>query len=349
VTRVLTPRNDLMALTALPAAVRVARALRPDVVLHGQWWTAPIGLALQRSGLTRAVATWVHGRDLLLRPWARSRIAQLAYDRARAHVVRAVDRVLANSAFTAAVARDLGVASERITVVPLGVDGTRFAGGLRERGRRWLATQAVARGTDPPEASALAQEGTPIVLSVARLVRRKGIDALLEAWVKVRDAVPTAHLVVGGHGPDGGLLRARADVLGIARAVTWLGRVPDEWLPDLYAAADVFALPARNEGADVEGFGLVFLEAGAAGLPVVAGREGGVPDAVLDGRTGVLVDPRDPADIAGAIVALLHDAPRRRSMGDAARARALGEASWLRVATDVCTALAKTVGAAHDS
>jgi hypothetical protein len=157
-----------------------------------------------------------------------------------------------------------------------------------------------------------------IVLSVGRFVPRKGFDVLIEVMKNVN-----ARLVIIGDGPD----RQRLEAL-VSHASILMSGVSDADRDLWYAAADVFVLPVREDRGDIEGFGIVFLEAALAGLPVVAGKSGGVSEAVIEGVTGLLVDPRDVNAIGGAIQELLDDPGRTQAMGGAARTRVLEDFSW---------------------
>lgn len=157
----------------------------------------------------------------------------------------------------------------------------------------------------------------PLVLSVSRLVARKGQDALIRAATRIRAASPGARMLIVGDGPDRTRLAGLIERLGLGREIQLAGSVPWAELPAHYAAADVFAMPCRTRGLglDVEGLGLVFLEAAASGLPVVAGRSGGAPETVQEGRTGTVVDGRDVPAVATAVAGLLADPARAASMG----------------------------------
>jgi phosphatidylinositol alpha-1,6-mannosyltransferase len=134
--------------------------------------------------------------------------------------------------------------------------------------------------------------------------------------------------VVAGDGQQRPALEALATSIGVEDTVEFLGYVPDEDLPSLYNAADVFAMPNRREGTSVEGFGIVFLEANATGTPVVGGRHGGVTDAIEDDETGYLVDPEDSQAVADAIDRLLSDDDLRHSLGEAGRERVEASYTW---------------------
>lgn len=170
----------------------------------------------------------------------------------------------------------------------------------------------------------------PVVVCVSRLVKRKGQDVLIRALPEIRRRVPGAMLLVVGSGPDDDRLRRLAAATGVGPDVVFTGAVPWGELPSFYAAGDVFAMPCRTRrrGLDVEGLGMVYLEASATGLPVVAGDSGGAPDAVLAGRTGHIVDGRSPAAVADRIAGLLSDPAAAAAMGAAGRVWALEEWNW---------------------
>jgi phosphatidylinositol alpha-1,6-mannosyltransferase len=165
----------------------------------------------------------------------------------------------------------------------------------------------------------------PVVSCVSRLVARKGQDVLIAALPRVRRRIPGAALLLVGDGPYGERLRRLAVEHGVAEHVVFTGPVRWDELPAHHAVGDVFALPCRTRGRglDVEGLGIVLLEAAAAGLPVLAGDSGGAPETVRGGETGQVVPGRDPAAVADALVELLADPDRAAAMGAAGRA-------WMR-------------------
>ncbi|GAA3237620.1 hypothetical protein GCM10020256_57230 [Streptomyces thermocoprophilus] len=168
----------------------------------------------------------------------------------------------------------------------------------------------------------------PVVVCVSRLVRRKGQDTLVRAMPRILAAEPDTVLLIVGGGPYEQDLRRLARETGVADSVRFTGAVPWSELPAHYGAGDVFAMPCRTRrgGLDVEGLGIVYLEASATGLPVVAGDSGGAPDAVLDGETGWVVRGGSPEEAAERIVALLGDPELRRRMGE--RGRQWVEEKW---------------------
>lgn len=168
----------------------------------------------------------------------------------------------------------------------------------------------------------------PVVVCVSRLVPRKGQDTLILAMPRILAAEPDAVLLIVGGGPYEKELRKLAAETRVAGSVRFTGAVPWSELPAHFGAGDVFAMPCRTRrgGLDVEGLGIVYLEASATGLPVVAGDSGGAPDAVLDGETGWVVRGGSVEDAAERIVVLLADAELRRRMGE--RGREWVEEKW---------------------
>lgn len=163
-----------------------------------------------------------------------------------------------------------------------------------------------------------------ILLSVCRLVPRKGIDRAIESFASLPQ---TARLVVIGEGPD----RARLETLAkpFGKNIVLLGALDDRTRDLWYAAADVFLFPVRDEGMDIEGYGIVCLEAAAAGLPVIVGQGGGAPETVVDQVTGFVVDTEQPGKLEEAIKTLLADDNLRQEMGERGRQRVLKEARWI--------------------
>lgn len=168
----------------------------------------------------------------------------------------------------------------------------------------------------------------PVIVSVTRMVARKNLRRLIEALPGVRERAPGTLMVLAGTGPERDALQRRATELGLKDAVRFPGRIADGEMAAHYSLGDVFALPSLASEKDVEGFGIVFLEAGACETPVVGGRSGGIPDAVEEGGTGLLVDPLDTEKLAEALADLLLDRARGREMGRKARLRIQNGFTW---------------------
>jgi phosphatidylinositol alpha-1,6-mannosyltransferase len=279
----------------------------------------PVGLLGPK--LDRPYAVVVHGSELLGRLPGGSQ--------AMGRVVAGSAHVIAAGDYPAAEARRVaGDRTPPITVVAPGVDTERFRPIADEVERR-----AVRRrfGID---------EDADLVVGVSRLVPRKGFDVLIDAAARLRDRHPRLRVAIGGTGRDHDRLEKR--IAAQRSPATLLGRVSDDDLPALYGAADVFAMCCRTRwaGLEPEGFGIVFLEAAACGVPQVAGASGGATDAVVNGETGIVVDdPRDVAQVAAAIEGLLADPDRRRAMGRRSRERAVTDFTYDHLAQRLRTTL----------
>jgi phosphatidylinositol alpha-1,6-mannosyltransferase len=294
------------------AAVDLARRHGCDSAFFGA--AAPLGLiapALRAAGVGHLVgATHGHETGWVALPGSRQLLQRIAGD---------LDVLTYISEYTRSrLEPALGRRRTRLAQLSPGVDVKRFtpdADGAEIRRRYGLGT-------------------APVVVCVSRLVARKGQDVLVAGWPRVLARHPEARLLLVGGGPAEASLRRAVSRLGLTRSVVLTGPVAPEQLPAHYAAGDVFAMPCRTRraGLDVEGLGMVFLEAAACGRPVVAGTSGGAPEAVQEGVTGHVVDPRSPDAVAEAIAGLLDDPARARAMGAAGRAWVEERWSWTTIA-----------------
>ncbi|MFF0673352.1 glycosyltransferase family 4 protein [Streptomyces tendae] len=304
-------RDRTTMLLPTPGATRRAVGLLREHGCTSVWFgaAAPLGLmapALRRAGAERLVAT-THGHEA---GWAQLPAARQLLRR----IGESTDTITYLGEYTRS--RIAGAltpeAAARMVQLPPGVDEKTFhpaSGGDEVRARLGLTER-------------------PVVVCVSRLVPRKGQDTLIRAMPRILAAEPDAVLLIVGGGPYERDLRRLAEETGVARSVHFTGAVPWSELPAHYGAGDVFAMPCRTRrgGLDVEGLGIVYLEASATGLPVVAGDSGGAPDAVLDGETGWVVRGEDPNESADRITTLLADPQLRRRMGE--RGRTWVEEKW---------------------
>jgi phosphatidyl-myo-inositol dimannoside synthase len=306
-------------------ARRAARILAEhgcDTVLFGA--AAPLGLlapSLRRAGAGRIVAI-THGHEA---GWA-------ALPGARSLLRRIGDEVdvltYLGEYFRVRLARVLSAqAAARMVRLAPGVDNASFRPG--------------AGGDEVRERLGLGER--PVVVCVSRMVPRKGQDTLIRAWPQVLGkARGGPALLLVGDGPYRAKLGRLAQQAGVADSVVFTGPVPVADLPAYYDAGDVFAMPCRTRrgGLDVEGLGIVYLEASASGLPVVGGDSGGAPDAILAGETGYVVPGRDVAAVADRITGLLADPAGARAMGEKGAAWVDREWRWALVADRLMTILA---------
>lgn len=315
-TRFLWPTGDLAR-----AARSLIREEGSEVVLFGHG--LPLGLlgpGLAAEGVPYVVAT--HGSEywFSLTPGfaASMRVA-----------TRKAARVLAVSRYTGRVIRTVVPRNVPLSVVPPGVDPGRFRPGSDGRSVR--------------ERHRLGHR--PVVLCVSRVVPRKGQDVLIRAMPSILRRAPDAALLLVGDGADRRRLEELARDLP-ADTVTFAGEVADEDLPTYYSSCDVFAMPCRSRlaGLEVEGFGIVFLEAAAAGKAVVAGDSGGAAEAVVGGETGVVVNGRDVGEVADAVASLLCDPARAASMGVRGRERVERTFAWPAIAARVARHLREAAG-----
>lgn len=280
---------------ALPLGLLGPHLDRPyDVLLHGAEITVPARLPGSRLALRR--------------------------------VLRGARRIVAFGGYPAAEAERAAGHPLPLTVVPCGIDSSRF--------------QPLDHCARTAVRHRYGLHDGPLVLSLSRLVRRKGMDVLIDAAAELQGRVDGLQVAIGGSGRDQERLRGRARAA--AAPVRFLGRVPDADLADLYAAADVYAMLCRNRwgGLEQEGFGIVFLEAAAAGVPQVAGNSGGAAEAVAHGETGLVVDdPTDARAVARALERLLLDPELHARMATAGRARAVEQFDHDRLAPRLAAAI----------
>lgn len=295
---------------AARAAADLARRHRCDSAFFGA--AAPLGLlapALRAAGVRHMVgATHGHETGWVALPGSRQLLQRIA-----GHL----DVLTYISEYTRGRLEPALGRRTRLTQLSPGVDVDRFtpdADGSTVRRRHGLGE-------------------APVVVCVSRLVARKGQDVLVAGWSRVVARHPGARLLLVGGGPAEGSLRRAVAARGLGESVVLTGPVRPEDLPGHYAAGDVFAMPCRTRraGLDVEGLGMVFLEAAACGRPVVAGTSGGAPETVREGVTGHVVDPRSPAVVADTLADLLADPARARAMGEAGRAWVEARWSWTTI------------------
>ena len=250
----------------------------------------------------------------------------LPWRAARDLVLRKASRNVCVSSYTASLVAACGVDPHKICVISNGVD-------LRE-----IESRRARTGSSRRVDAAFTDRG-PIVLTVARLVRSKGIQRVIGAMPRIVSEAPGTRYVIVGDGGDREHLMRLAAESDVAGAITFLGPLTDDEKFDCYSRCDVFALPSENEG-----FGIVYLEANAFGKPVVGGRIGGIPDAVVHGETGLLVDPRSDSEVAEAIIRLLKNPDEARRLGDNGRRRVEDEFTWSQSARKLLSVIRGVLG-----
>ncbi len=297
----------------LRVAWQIRRLARGAIVHCGR--AVPEGITAMLARLLGGprYVCWTHGEDVA------GALGSREFALLTKWVYRWADAAIANSRNTAAILESIGVPAEKIEVVYPAVDTDRFRPDVDGRDVR-------ARYAGP---------GDILLLSIGRLQRRKGHDVAIEAIARLAAEVPNLRYVIAGDGEERERLERLAREHGVGDRVFFSGIVDAGDLPAFYAASDVFLLPNRIDNGDIEGFGIVFLEAAATGKPTIGGDSGGVPEAVERDVTGLLVDGADAASVAAGIRTLACSEALRARLGEAGRKRARDGFSWATAAAHV--------------
>ncbi|NMB48410.1 glycosyltransferase family 4 protein [Candidatus Kuenenbacteria bacterium] len=311
-----------------PMIFKIGRISRKETIERlwaGDIW--PTGLAIYLISIFwgRPYIISVHGRDLLLAK--KNKLKEFLVK----IILKQAKTITVNSQSTGRIAEGFGIGQEQTKVIYPGVGKQED----KNTGRQEYKNKIIEKHN---------LVGKKILLSIGRLVERKGFDKVIEAMPKIGEKVEDLIYVIAGEGPDrerlekitrrqeytrpqrlaasdGGREKTRINVIfigGVSENEKWA------WL-DL---CDIFIMPARETKDDIEGFGIVYLEAAMAGKPVIAGKSGGASEAVIDGETGILVDPENHEEIAGAIIKLFNNKELARKMGDNGKRRVEGEFDW---------------------
>ena len=268
------------------------------LISHLYYWFLPVSyfISVHASEILDDKRTWRRRLKYNLRRWRNAAINRAA-------------GIFPVSHYGANLIRSFGLSQKNIHVVPNGVDPQRFKPDMRSNDR-----------SRPKR-----------ILTVGRLDLHKGHDRVLEALGLIKSKGLVFEYIIVGEGDEDRRLRQISKKLGLENEVIFAGHIPDRELPGVYASADIFVMASREIPGRldlIEGFGIAFLEASASGLPVIAGRSGGVADAVCNGKTGLLVDPEDPKEIAEAIRLLLTNSDLRRRLGGAGRQWTMCQMNW---------------------
>lgn len=290
-------------------AKEIAQAQNIDVIVFGA--AAPLALMapqLRRAGVKKIIAL-THGHEVW---WAKI----FPFNMAMKRIGNSVDHLTYLGEFTRqAISRSLSQNSiDAMVKIAPGIDTSHFTPQADATRRR----------------SELGLDGKKIIISVGRLVHRKGQDKLIQALPIILRDIPNAHLLLVGEGPYRAHLEKSVEKLSLKESVTFVGRIFYDDLPSYLSASDVFAMPSRSRffGLEVEGLGIVYLEASACAIPVVAGLSGGAPDAVQEGITGLCVDGTNINHIAEAVIHICSDSKRATKMGMAGRNWVIEQWRW---------------------
>jgi phosphatidyl-myo-inositol dimannoside synthase len=253
---------------------------------------------------------FIYGHGLELKKVLEEKEKQVFYSK----LLKNAKKVFVNSEYTKNLVTKFGVNRKNIKEIPLGVNYQKFKPGLK---------------TDFLRKRHNITKNDQVVFSLGRLVERKGFDVSLEAFAKVVQENDNLKYIIGGSGTEEKNLKELAKKLKIKDRVIFAGRIDEEELPSYFSLADVFLMPSRElKGGEVEGFGIVFLEAGACQVPVIGGNSGGIASAINDGETGYLVNPKDKEEIAQKLRKILNNPELADKMGEAGRKRVIEEYNW---------------------
>lgn len=316
-----TVRSGNKFLLPTPSTNRNAQKLRKDIQAELIVWDPafPLGVIAPRSRAPYALV--LHGAELAIPgkiPVVRSFLA---------NTLKKASLVICAGNYPAEEAERISKQSLPLAIIPPGVDVERFSPATPSE------KEKIRNGLEIPNTS-------PVLLTLTRLVPRKGIDILIKAVKILKKDYPELLLLIAGSGRD--LQRLKGLAEDSTESIRFLGEIPDGRLPDLYRASDIFCMPCRSRwgGLEQEGFGIVFLEAAASGIPQIAGRSGGSADAVSNNETGLIInDPKDPRQLAESIGVLLKDSEKLRRMGLAARKRTENYFSYDQLSKSLIEAL----------
>ena len=304
-------RDSSKILLPTPRVIKKAKAIMREHGATTIWFGAAAPLALMAPNLRRAgakrIVALTHGHEVW---WAKLPIFNLAMRR----IGNSCDVLTYLGPYTkSAIAKSVGKKVSLIQIAP------------------GISTELFTPGAKPADLVAKHQIGNrPTLLCVGRLVHRKGQDRLIEAMRKIKEEIPDALLLLVGSGPREAHLRKLISKYGLEKDVLLLGRITYDQLPKHFLLGDVFVSPSRSRlgGLEVEGLGIVYLEASSSGLPVIAGDSGGAPDAVLINKTGLLVDGTNIEEIAQACISLLGNPSLSKELGSAGRTWAVENWNW---------------------
>ena len=304
-------RDRAKVLLPTPRIIRRAKKLMQEYEATTIWFGAAAPLALmapnlRRSGAKRIVAL-THGHEVW---WAKLPLFNLAMRR----IGNSCDVLTYLGPYTkSAITKSVGKKVSLVQIAP------------------GISTDLFQPGNKPAELLAKYQIGNrPTLLCVGRLVHRKGQDRLIEAMAKIKAEIPNAQLLFVGSGPREAHLKKLISKFALENDVKLLGRITYDQLPKHFLLGDVFVSPSRSRlgGLEVEGLGIVYLEASSSGLPVIAGNSGGAPDAVLNNKTGIVVDGTDIEEISKACILLLSNPSLAKEYGSAGRIWAVENWNW---------------------
>lgn len=312
-------KNSLLPLAAPFPVIYYAVKHKFDTVFHSQWQTAGASILSKKTGNPKNIFVAAHARELLISPfYGNSGWFSKKLHNKRKKMFAKIDGFFPVSNYTATLLHKDEIPNYKTHVVGNGTDPTVF----KPKDTRELANE-------------LNVKNKKVILSICRLVPRKGLDLVLKAVANILNRRKDIIYLIGGTGPDDKRLKSLVQKYGIGDHVKFLGRIPDQKMAGYYSLSDIFVMPASNEPPDVEGFGIVFLEANSCGTVVIGSKTGGIPDAVSHGETGFLIEDRNLEELIYYLEKLLNNHELAVEMGNKGRERVLEKATWDHVANSI--------------
>ena len=293
-----------------------------DATLHAQWQTTLPAIALRKKSKLNKVFCTGHGRELIYNPYANIPLLGNSFKQLRKKSLQETDHIYPVSDYTSQLLGKLGVAEERRTIVHNGTTPDKF-----------FPMDAL----DFKKNKGL--EDKKIILTVTRVVYRKGIDIVIKAIHKLKEKIPDIYYVIVGDGPEINNCKELVKSLSLEEHICFVSRVPDEELISYYNICDVFVMVPRSTKTEFEGFGIVYLEANACKKPVIGSDSAGIPSAVLHNQTGLLVEEDNIDELTSAINVILKDQSYATKLGTNGFERVRSKANWNSVSKKLFDAM----------
>ena len=304
-------QNSLLVFSLFKNLEKIISKHRADATFHAQWHTTWPAIKLRRKGKLKKVFCSGHGRELIFNPYKNVPLLDSLFEKTRKKCLQETDHNYPVSDYNSNMMSDLGVSPEQRTVVINGTSPDIFYPSESRNLKRRMGL-----------------EGKKIILTVTRIIHRKGVDLVIEAVNKLKDDIPDIfHVVVGG-GPEIEYCKNLVYKLNLDDYVHFTGKIQYEELNPFYNMCDLFVMVPRSDETEVEGFGIVYLEANACKKPVIGSNSAGIPSAILHKKTGLLVEEENVDELASALHTILTDQSYAQKLGEEGFSRVRECANW---------------------